>query len=107
MGRPRSLLLGLEWAADPSSGPGIGSSGVKSGDSRTIKGMGNSSMMILDTMPCGKWSKLPPTKPQISQRVTPKYFPQSCPWLMLTSLAKAQVSDLGNLLDGTPVLKHG
>lgn len=59
---------------------GIGSSGVMSGDSIRIKGIGNKRTKVLEMMPWGKCSKFPPTIPHISAKMTPQYFPQSTPW---------------------------
>ena len=58
---------------------GIGSSGVKSGDSRMMNGMGSKRIKDLEMMPCGKCSKSSPTMPHISATTTPKYFPPSTP----------------------------
>ena len=57
--------------------------------------------MILETEACGKWSKLVPTKPQISQRVTPRYLPLSIPWLKCLAGGPGQ-SPRRSTLDGRP-----
>ena len=59
---------------------GIGSSGVMSGDSIRIKGIGSKRTKVLEMMPWGKCSKFPSTIPHISAKMTPQYVPQSLPW---------------------------
>ena len=59
---------------------GMGSSGVKSGESIRINGIGTKRNNALEMMPCGKYWKSSPTIPQTSAKATPKYFPQSTPW---------------------------